>query len=102
MSDRNKHLLTPEELADLLAPMEPEVDLHITIRAGKTTISPADLQSLAAGDIMEFSPPESDQLELYIDNRCIGCGRAVTNQGKPSIRLTAISLPPDLLPAPEK
>jgi flagellar motor switch/type III secretory pathway protein FliN len=97
MGEDNKPLLSAEELADLLAPLDNgEEGFELTLRAGSTTLAGRDLENLGPGSELEFAPPRPGPLELHLNGRCIGHARPVPGSDRPRVRIIDIDLPPDL------
>jgi len=95
-----KPLLTREELADLLSPLEPECSTiqtdpadgqQIIIELGRRTISAQELREIRPGRIILLDKNPEALLEVYRNNQLLACGSLVRIGNKIGIKLTEIT-----------
>ena len=53
------------------------IEVPVIVRLARTTMPLGDIVSLSTGAIIEFDKPSDSQLDLMINNKCIGQGQAV-------------------------
>jgi flagellar motor switch protein FliN/FliY len=117
-----KPLLSKEEIADLLAPLEPEAEaktratdeprqsennvaeslhnqpLQIRVEVGLTRVLLKELLQIRKGSLLNLDPFTGKPLDLYINNHLIARCELVQEVGGPfSIKVTEVTVPPELL-----
>ncbi len=116
-----KPLLSKEEIADLLAPLEPEAEtktratekarqpendvaeglhnqpLQIRVEIGRSRLLLKELLQIRKGSTVQLDAFTGQPLDLYIDNHLIARCELVQLDGRLSIKVTEVTVPPELL-----
>lgn len=121
-----KPLLSKEEIADLLAPLEPDPEtktnatdearqsennvaeslhnqpLQIRVEVARSQVLLKELLHLKQGSIVPLDAFTGKPLDLYIDNHLIARCELMQVGGTISIKVTEVTLPTELLNQQEK
>ena len=121
-----KPLLSKEEIADLLAPLEPDPEtkpratdearqsennaaeslhdqsLQIRVEVGHSLVLLKELLQIRKGSLLNLDTFTGQPLDLYIDNHLIARCELVQVGGTFSIKVTEVTVPPELLNQQEK
>lgn len=121
-----KPLLSKEEIAELLAPLEPEAEtktrapdeprqsennvtenlqnqpLQIRVEVGRSRVLLKELLQIRKGSLLNLDAFTGKPLDLYIDNHLIARCELVQVGGTFSIKVTEVTVPTELLNQQEK
>lgn len=64
--------LTHEDLTRILS-----IEVPIIVQLSQRTMPLSDILNLTTGSIIEFDKPADSELELRVNNKCVGSGQAV-------------------------
>ena len=70
------------------APEPQEVDVQIEM--GRTQLSPADAQTLAAGQVIPLDQAEQDPVDIVVDGRVVARGEILVHENKFCVRIAEI------------
>lgn len=103
-----KPLLSKEEIAELLTPLEPEPGknpaekeieplsntcLQIRAEAGRVQILPRELLQIREGSVVTLEKSADEPLDLYVDDQRIARGNLIEVGGKIAVKVTEVSAP---------
>lgn len=75
----------PSNLEQILA-----LEVPVSVRLGERSLRVAEVTSLAPGAIIELPKHADAELELVVNNKVVGCGRAVKVGEKFGMKITFI------------
>ncbi len=67
-----------------------KINLPVIVRLAQRNLSVARIMDFAAGGIIEFDKPVAQDMDLMINNKCIGKGQVVKAGGNYGLRITRI------------
>ncbi len=68
-----------------------QIEVPVIVRLAERKMPVKSIMQLATGSIIEFEKPADDELDLLINNKCVGHGRAVKVGENFGLRITAIT-----------
>lgn len=101
MKEHNKPLLSREELADLLSPLDSNPDPSAPVGSKNTTVhiatrtlvlSREELDNLRVGTIIPVSSPPPEVVNLYVQGQCIGTAKYTYQDNKQTLEICQIDL----------
>ena len=107
-----KPLLSKEEIADLLAPLEPEpgtspaekdidslhnMPLQVRVEVGRSRILRQELLQIKEGSLVTLEKFTDEPLDLYVDNLLIARGESVQVGSKIAVKVTEVFVPTESL-----
>jgi flagellar motor switch protein FliN/FliY len=66
------------------------LEVPVIVRLAERTMPLSEIVSLSTGAIIEFEKPADSELDLMINNKCIGRGQAVKVGENFGLRVTAV------------
>ncbi len=107
-----KPLLSKEEIADLLAPLEPapgtspaekdieslpNMPLQVRVEVGRSRMLRQELLLIKEGSVVTLDKFTDEPLDLYVDNLLIARGKLVQVGSKVAVKVTEVSVPTESL-----
>jgi len=107
-----KPLLSKEEIADLLAPLEPEpgmspaekdtdslpnMPLQVRVEVGRCRILHQELLQIKEGSVVTLEKSADEPIDLYVDNLLIARGELVQVGSKVAVKVTKVFAPTESL-----
>ena len=107
-----KPLLSKEEIADLLAPLEPEpgmspaekdtdslpnMPLQVRVEVGRCRMLHQELLQIKEGSVVTLEKSADEPMDLYVDNLLIARGELVQVGSKVAVKVTKVFAPTESL-----
>lgn len=89
-SDNQPRLTPPPDGVpeELLPHLDIPLDVHIEL--GRTELRIRDILALERDSVIQLPQPAGEELGIYVNNVCVGCGIVVVMEDKTGIRVTEL------------